>query len=65
MSDHDPAAALSSLASPTALQNALLEQHYLADEGLATLLPFVVAPDGRTLATGSRDGTVDHWDVGE
>jgi MoxR-like ATPase len=26
-----------SLASPTALQNALLEQHYLADEGLATV----------------------------
>ena len=37
MSDHDPAAALPSLASPTALQNALLEQHYLADEGLATV----------------------------
>jgi MoxR-like ATPase len=33
----DQAAALPSLASPTALQNALLEQHYLADEGLATV----------------------------
>ena len=37
MSEHDSEPAPPSLASPTALQDALLEQHYLADEGLATV----------------------------
>jgi MoxR-like ATPase len=37
LSDYDAQPAPPSLASPTALQDALLEQHYLADEGLATV----------------------------
>jgi MoxR-like ATPase len=37
LSEHDSEPAPPSLASPTALQDALLEQHYLADEGLATV----------------------------
>jgi len=37
LSENDATGQLPGLASPTALQSALLEQHYLADEGLATV----------------------------